>query len=207
MADMTLFTAAEVAFVLREPVRAVKKALDNGPVRPVIQIRSGAKVRVIDWPDLFYLFAVRTLREDLTPKARVEFHAALRRVEPECRDEVRFGRCRVAVADLVDEVKQRTAELAELQDKIVFAEDGTAILDHRGVEVYRISALLTGGMSVNAVLEEYPFLSRSDVEFAGAYALTCPRPGRPYPRTTANRAMRDVEPDPPEELPDDDDNE
>jgi Protein of unknown function (DUF433) len=198
MADMTQFTAAEAAFLLREPIRAIKKALDRGPVRAVHQLRSGTSVRVIDWSDLFYLFAVRALREDLTPKARDEFHAAIRRTQPECRDEIRFGRFHVAVADLVDEVKQRTAELSELQGNMVFSEDGTAILEPRGVEVHRIAALLNGGLSVDALLEEYPFLSRTSVETARAYARACPRPGRPYPRTTANRAMRDLGAEPPE---------
>ena len=204
MANRTQFTAAEAAFVLREPIRAVKKALDRGPVRSVLRARSRTPVRVIDWADLFYLFAVKALRADLTPKARGEFHDAVRRVLPRCGDEIRFGRWRVAVADLVDEVKKRTAELAEMQGKIKFSADGTAILEPRGVEVYRIAALLNGGLSVNAVLEEYPFLSRSAVELARAYAQTRPRPGRPYPRTTANRAIRDIDLDMPEAMLDDD---
>jgi hypothetical protein len=199
MVDMTLFTAAQAAFILREPIRAVKKALDRGPVCPARQLRSGTSVRVIDWADLFYLFAVKTLRDDLTPKARGEFHDALRRAQPECRDEVRFGRFHVAVADLIDEIKQRMAELSALQHKVAFAENGTAVLDARGVEVHRIAALLNGGLSVNAILEEYPFLSRDAVEIARAYAQAWPRPGRPYPRTTANRAMRDDRAEPREE--------
>jgi len=187
----THFTAAEAAFLLREPIRAVKKALDQGPVLAVHQIRSGIDVRVIDRTDLFYLLAVRTMGEDLTPKARAEFYAALHRAHPKCPDEVRFGRFRVAVADFIDELKQRTSALAELRARVGFAADGTAILNPRGVEVHRIAALLKGGMSVDAVLEEYPFLSRTDVETARAYASAFPRPGRPYPRTTANRANRD----------------
>jgi uncharacterized protein (DUF433 family) len=204
MADMTQFTAAEAAFVLREPIRAVKKALDLGPVRPSLQRGSAASVRVIDWVDLFYLFAVRALREDLTPWARGEFHAALRRAWPECGDEVRFGRFRVAVADLVDEVKKRIAELAALRGSVGFAEDGRAILGCRGVEVHRIAALLNGGLSVDAVLEEYPFLSRAAVENAWTYARACPKAGRAYPRTTANRTGRDTSLEPPDEVPLDD---
>ena len=223
MADMNQFTAAEAAFMLREPIHNVKKALDMGPVRPVLQLRSGAFVRVIDWLDLLYLFAVRALREDLTPRARGQFHEALRRARPErggprsgdprsgdlgsgdprFGDEVRFGRFRVAIADVVDEVKQRTADLAELRDKVTLADDGTAVLASRGVEVHRIAALLNGGLSVNAVLEEYPFLSRAAIETARAYAQASPRPGRPYPRTTANRAMRDPDFGRPDEVPDD----
>ena len=34
-------------------------------------------MRAIGWSELFYLYAVRTLREELTPKARTEFYEAL----------------------------------------------------------------------------------------------------------------------------------
>src|SRR5665213_3654140 len=36
MEARTQFTAAEAAFVLRESIRVVKKALDRGPVRPLL---------------------------------------------------------------------------------------------------------------------------------------------------------------------------
>lgn len=195
------FTAAEAAFVLREPTRALKKALDRGPVRPVLLPRSGSPVRVISWSDLFYLFAVRVLGEDLTPKARVDLYEAVQRARPWCGDEVRFGRFRIVVADLVDEVKKRVSELDELQNKVARAGNGTPVLDARGVEVHRIAALLRGGLSVDAVVEEYPFLSRDAVETARAYAQAFPRPGRPYPRTTAARARREAEMELPEQVP------
>lgn len=193
MTNLTQFTAAEAAFVLRQTVRTVTKALERGPVRPVPRLRSGVSVRVIDWVDLFYLFAVRGLRDDLTPKARGDFHQALRLTGPECGDEVRFGRFRVAVADLLDELRRRTAELVDLRDKIAVGADGKAVIDVRRVEVHRIAALLNGGLSVNAVREEYPWLSRATVETARAYARANPKPGRPYPRTTANRIRREIE--------------
>src|SRR5277367_4929547 len=100
MQEMTQFTAAEAAFLLREPIRAVKKAMDRGPVRAVLQLRSGAAVRVIDQADLLYLFTVRALHDDLTPRARGELYEAVRRVRPERADDILFGRFRVAVADL-----------------------------------------------------------------------------------------------------------
>lgn len=204
MAEQTQFTAAEAAFVLREPVRAVKKALDRGPVRPVLHPRSRTSVRKISWADLFYLFAVRVLGEDLTPKARAELYEAVQRAQPSAADEVRFGRFRIVVADLVDEVKKRVADLAELQNKVALADNGKALLDARGIEVHRIAALLRGGLSVNAVMEEYPFLSQDAVETAWAYAQAFPRPGRPYPRTTAATARREAALEPPEEVPFDD---
>jgi hypothetical protein len=195
MVNLTQFTVAEAAFVLRQPVRAVTKALEQGPVLPTRRVRAGASVRMIDWADLFYLFVARALRDDLTPKARRELYEALRRAGPEYGDEVRVGRFRIAVADLVDEVNRRTAELAELAElkgKTAVGDDDGASLDFRGVEVHRIAALLKGGLSVDAVREEYPWLSRAAVEAARSYALVRPKPGRPYPRTTASRLKREA---------------
>jgi hypothetical protein len=68
MAEALAFTAAEVAFVLREPVKAVKKALDDGPVEPKLIAKAGGSVRAVEWVDLLYLFAMRSLRDELTPR-------------------------------------------------------------------------------------------------------------------------------------------
>jgi uncharacterized protein (DUF433 family) len=191
MSERIQFTAAEAAFVLGEPVKTVKKALDAGPVRPVLLQRAGgAPVRAIGWSDLFYLFAVRALREELTPKARAEFYQALQRDPVKQGGEVRFGRFRIAVADLIEEVERRTAKLAGLADKVAFRDDGEAVLKGSDVEVYRIAALLSGGLSVDQVLADYPSLSRDAIEAARAYAEAHPKPGRPYPRVTAKRALQ-----------------
>ncbi|HXZ14433.1 MAG TPA: DUF433 domain-containing protein [Roseiarcus sp.] len=190
MAHTAQFTAAEAAFVLREPVRAVKKALDAGPVRPVLLRRAGAPVRAIEWRDLFYLYAVRALRDELTPKARTEFYQALQRVPIEQHDEVRFGRFRISVSDLVKEVERRTTDLAALANKVEFRTDGEPLLKGTSVEVYRIAALLEGGAAIEQILEDYPSLSGNQVETAQAYAEAYPKAGRPYPRTSVKRALQ-----------------
>jgi uncharacterized protein (DUF433 family) len=118
MPEMIQFTAAEAAFILGEPVKAVNKAL------------------------------------------------------------------------LIEEMKRRTAKLAELADKIAFREDGEAILKGSDVEVYRIAALLAGGLSGDQVLADYPSLSRDMIEAARAYTEAHPKSGRPYPRITAKRALQ-----------------
>ncbi len=223
MPDTPGYTAAEAAFVLRVPIRAVKKAFDLGPVRPILQLRSGASVRVIDWADLFYLFAAHSLAEHLAPAARIELHTAVRRMRPHAvspdiadpaasdegqpviGDEVRFGRFRVAVADLVDELRHRTAVLAELQGKVAFAADGKPVVGARGVRVHRIAALLRGGLSLDAVMEEFPYLSRAAIETARDYAQVRPARGRPFPRTTAARARRGAGLEPPDEVLGEDD--
>jgi len=66
MAHAAQFTAAEPAFIMPKPVRAVKKALDAGPDRPVLLRRAGAYVRAIGWSDRFYLYVVRAARQTHT---------------------------------------------------------------------------------------------------------------------------------------------
>jgi len=189
MAEALAFTAAEVAFVLREPVKTIKKALDDGPVRAKLVAKAGGTVRAVEWSDLLYLFAVRTLRDELTPKARNEFYHALKREPGEQTREVRFGRLSVAIDDLRAEVEDRARELVELAEKVEFRKDSEAVLKDSGVEVYRIAALLNGGLTPEDICKDYPSLSPKAVAVAKAYAEAYPKSGRPYPSTTVKRAL------------------
>ncbi|MBN9263268.1 MAG: hypothetical protein J0I75_01665, partial [Hyphomicrobium sp.] len=142
------YTTAEVAFVLREPIKAVRKALDEGPVEAkLVRKPGGARpVREVAWADLIYLFAVQSLRDELTPKARLEFYHALKSARVDRAREVRFGRLSVAIDDLKAELEQRARQLSELAEKVEFRKDGEAILRGTTIEAHRIAALLAGGM-------------------------------------------------------------
>ena len=190
MAEALAFTAAEVAFVLREPVKAIKKALDDGPVQAKLVAKAGGTVRAVEWSDLLYLFAVRALRDELTPKARNEFYHALKQVPVKQTREVRFGRLSIAIDDLRAEVEDRARELAALAEKVEFRKDGEAVLKDSGLEVYRIAALLNGGLTLDDIREDYPSLSPDAIAVAKAYAEAHPKPGRPYPSTTVKRALK-----------------
>ena len=189
MAETLAFTAAEVAFVLREPVKAVRKALDDGPVEPRLVLKAGSAIRAVDWADLLYLFAIRSLRDELTPKARNEFYHALKRSPVDRTHEVRFGRLCVSIDDFKIEVEARAKELASLADKVEFRTDGE-VFNATDVEVYRIAALLFGGVSEEEVRADYPSLSAQQLADAKAYAEVHPKAGRPYSKTTFKRAMR-----------------
>ncbi len=190
MGEAVAFTAAEVAFVLREPVKAIKKALDEGPVRAkLVRKAGGSAVRAVEWADVIYLFAIRTLRNELTPKARNEFYRALKRVPIERTHEVRFGRLSVAIDDLKAEVQKRTQELAGLAEKVEFRRDGEAILKGTDIEVHRVASLLGGGMTAEQICEDYPSLRPEAIATAKAYAEAHPKAGRPYPSKTVKRAI------------------
>lgn len=185
-------TAAEVAFVLREPLKAIKKALDEGPVRSRLSRKAhgGGSVRTVDWRDVFYLFAVRALRDELTVKARRDFHAALKRTPLGKARVVKFGRLSVAIADLRADLESRTSDLDRLAGKVVFRADGEPVLKRSKIEVYRLSALLAGGMTPAEICEDFPPLTPADVATAKAYAEVYPKAGRPYPPNTVKRAIR-----------------
>jgi hypothetical protein len=70
-------------------------------------------------------------------------------------------------------------------DTVEFGRDGEA-----DIAVHRIAALLDGGTVAEAVLADYPSLTREQVMAAKAYADAHPKPGRPYPPLTAKQALR-----------------
>jgi uncharacterized protein (DUF433 family) len=190
MSEAVAFTAAEAAFVLREPVKTIKKALDEGPVQAKLIRKAGGAVRAIELADVLYLLAVRTLRDELTPKARNEFYHALKRVPVERAHEVRFGRLTVSINDFKVELHKRARELAQLAKKVEYRQDGEAVLKGTSFEVYRVAALLAGGMTPEQICEDYPSLTRGAVATAKAYADAHPKTGRPYPSKTVKRAIK-----------------
>lgn len=190
MSEAVTFTPTEVAFVLREPVKMVKKALDEGPVQAKLIKKAGGTVRAIGWSDVLYLYAARALRHELTTKARNEFYDALKRVPVEQVHEVHFGRLIVPIDDLKAEIQKRTRALAELAEKVEFRQDGEAVLKGTDVEVYRVAALIGGGTTPEQIREDYPSLTPEAVTAARAYADAYPKAGRPYPSKTVKRAMK-----------------
>jgi len=189
MAEALAYTAAEVAFVLGEPVKSVRKALDKGPVEAKLVRKAGGAVRAVEWSDLLYLFAVRTLRDELTLKARNAFYHALKRTPLDQAHEVRFGRLSFAIDDLKAEVEKRARALDELSGKIEFRDGGEAILKGTKLEVHRIAALVFGGMSPDDIVEDYPSLTPDLIATAMIYAAAYPKVGRPYPARTIKRAL------------------
>lgn len=190
MRKISEFTAAEAAFVLREPVKSVKKALDHAPFEVKLVQRAGGAVRSVDWRDLLYLYVTRSLRDDLTPKARREIYPAFKRMRRDGIGKVELGRLSVSIADMQAEIEKRTQELANLATNVEIKADRDPLLRGTDIEVHRIAALLDGGMSVEQICEDFPSLTKDMVLIAAAYAAAHPKPGRPYPATTVKRALQ-----------------
>jgi uncharacterized protein (DUF433 family) len=78
----------------------------------------------------------------------------------------------------------------KLEDKVEFRTDGEALIKGTGIEVHRIAALLSGGMSPNEILEDYPSLTLDQVSAAKAYAKAHPETAYSYPGKTVKRAFK-----------------
>ncbi|HEL3804295.1 DUF433 domain-containing protein [Stenotrophomonas maltophilia] len=183
------YTANEVAFVLGETVKAVKKTLDTGPVETTLAEKAGPRTRFVKRKDLFYLLANKTLQEELTAKARRELYQVLREVNVERVDTVRLGSLSVHLQPLRAEIDRREHALEALHKGIKTSSDGEAVIAGSGVEAHRIAALLKGGMSPSEIQEDYPSLTLEQIDAARAYAEVYPKPGRPYPERTLKRAL------------------
>lgn len=184
------YTAGEVGFLLQEPLRAVKKALDVGALAYHVEKVSGQKVRKVAWRDVVFWHTYRTLKNDISPRARDAMHRAIVSSSGNDLKVVRFGRISIDVADIIQDLLDRRNAMEGLGEGIVINGDGLPALRESGLEVHRIAALSAGGMTVADILADFPNLSQADVDLALSYSEVYPKVGRPFPALTAKRAMQ-----------------
>jgi uncharacterized protein (DUF433 family) len=183
-------TAAQAAFVLGEPLESFNKIVERGPVKARVIRRGGIRLRQFGLGDLVFLYADRELRSELTRKGREELYEALVRLPRHgSKHEVAFGHFRFDYGRHLTAIEAKLNELDELSSEID-SSGREAVIKGTKIEAHRIAALLDGGMTVEAILHDYPSLKGRQVVAAKAYADANPKPGRPYPKTTAKAAMR-----------------
>ena len=186
------WTAAQAAVILNEPLGVLRKVVEREPVRPRIVERKGVRVRHFGLADLVYLHAYPELKEDYTPAGRSKLYESLVKVARHGSvAEVAAGSYRFDFGRHFNEVKSRLDELEALTDEIAVTDDEAFIKGTR-IQAHRIAALLEG-MTVEDVRADYPSLSERQIRAAQAYAEANPRPGRPFPKTTAKAALRGVD--------------
>jgi Protein of unknown function (DUF433) len=58
------------------------------------------------------------------------------------------------------------------------------------IPIYRLAALRDGGMTEDQIAEDFPSLTREQIDGALAYAKLFPNQGKQYPRKSLKRALR-----------------
>lgn len=191
MAQSMALTLREAAFVFGSKLKDVVRAIEEHAVlMSSSAIGAGRKLRVLGMPELLYLQALGEMGELLTPKGRFELHEALL-AEPS-KGDVTVGAFFLPLDRLQRDVEARVKALNTLKDGVEGDQDDPCIKG-TNVEVYRISALLDGGSSVEEVAIDYPLLTLEQIERARDYASAIPKLGRPYTRRSFKRAAAAID--------------
>lgn len=200
-------TLSEASYVVGRPSAAINKAVDRGVIRATLQRRGQTKLRKLGPAELRFLKVAGSLDKDLTPAGRRRLYEALRRL-PTTTDRLALGPLEMNLGDVDREIGERLRRLDEVKRAVVpggNAED--PVIRGTGISVYVVAGLARG-QTVEEILEDYPSLTRQQVESAIDYAKAYPKAGRPYPARSFKRAIGnlaeagvwDVESDPDEAM-------
>lgn len=185
--DLSMLTLREAAFVFGETFKDIARVIDEHPeLTPKVAYGKRA-LRVLGKADLMYLQALREVGELLTPIGRRVLHEAL--INSHSAQEITVGEFVLHLDQLQCKVERRLQALNRLKDGVEGHPENPYIKG-TDVEVYRISALLDGGATVEQVAEDYPLLTREQIKAAHEYAAAIPKKGRPYPKKSFKRATR-----------------
>lgn len=185
------FTLSEAGYLLGRSARTINKAVDSGLVRARLRRRGGRKIRTLGTPELRFLRLVDQLKGDLTPTGRRKLYEAVRKLSLDVR-RVEVGPLVVDLTETDREIERRLARLERVKALVELDEAGEPVIRDVGVPVYALAALVEGE-SVEEVLEDYPRLTREQVEAAAEYTIAYPKRGRPYPRRSLKRMLADLD--------------
>lgn len=189
MQDLSL-TPTEAGFVTGRSRAAVNRAVDEGVILASFRLDGRRKARLLGRPELRYLRLADALRRDLTPAGRRRLYQAVRRLAPD-EHRVEVGPLSVDLEDVDREIDGRLRRLDELRG-LVDAGTSEPVLRGTDVSVYVVAGLAQG-QTVEEVLEDYPSLTRAQVEGAAEYARVFPKRGRPYPARSFKRMLADLD--------------
>jgi uncharacterized protein (DUF433 family) len=187
MAKMPMLTLREAAFVFGKSFKDIARVMDEHPELTPKAAYGKRSLRVFGKTELMYLQALREVGNLLTPMGRRTLHEAL--VNSPSAHEVSVGEFVLHLDHLRSKVERRLQALNRLKDRVEGNPDDPCIKG-TDVEVYRISALLDAGASVEQVVEDYPLLTPEQIKAAHEYAAAIPKKGRPYPKKSFKRAAR-----------------
>lgn len=192
MSEAAIYPLAKAAFVLGENVGEVRRKVEREEVEYQLISFGGRKVRAVNHKTLVFLCWVREHDEDLKPALRKKLYESLTQQE-RLPTHITSGVFRASISEAAKRVRARLDTLRELESQVERNISGDAVLRGTDVEVHRIAALLSGGMSVDEVREDYPSLTADQIAFATTYAAAHPKAGRPYPKLTAKAALRQTD--------------
>jgi len=182
---------SEAGFVLNRSPRAVNKAVDTGFINRGSR-RRGSTKRQLGLAELRFLkLEERLHKHHLTPVARDKLYRSLRNGLSRKAGRLDLGPLKVDLTELDREIEPRLRRLRRLKELVEQRSGKEPVI--RGTEIsVHVIAGLGRGQTVEEILEDYPRLSRAQVESAIEYAQAYPKRGRPYPARSFRRMLRDL---------------
>jgi hypothetical protein len=186
-------TLPQAASILHVDVGQIRKAIDRQEITATYALVGNRRIRVLDGVDLLYLRLGRSLKVGF----RRPLYRRLKGARAQETLDRPFTIAPTEASSLVESaVVQVSEEAAETLKGISAAQEAVGLIDAEGnisgtrVEAHRIAALISGGMSADEVLEDYPNLDRHQIDAAVRYAVANPKQGRPYPSRTVKSVLR-----------------
>jgi uncharacterized protein (DUF433 family) len=185
-------TTSEAGYVLERSSLAINKAVDTGLIRAGTRQGPGGQgtLRILGRPELRFLKLADVLDKDLTPLGQRKIYEAIRRL-PEQQHQLRLGVLTVELLPVDRAIEERLARLMELKSHVETHASGDPVIRGTTVPVHVVAGLAKGE-SIDEIMQDYPSLTRAQVETAIEYARAYPKKGRPYPARSFKRMVADL---------------
>ena len=183
-------TLNEAGYVIGQSSAAINRAVDRGVIRAKLQRRGKIRLRKIGPAELRYLAIAGEVEKDLTPSARRKVYDAMRRLPPDAH-RLAVGVIEFKLTDVDQRIAERLRRLEKVKELIDAQSAADPLIRGTNVPAYEIAAL-TRGQTAAEILEDYPGISREQVEAAAEFAKVYPKPGRPLPPRSFKRMLSDM---------------
>jgi uncharacterized protein (DUF433 family) len=191
MAPMQALTLSEAGYVLGRPPGTLNKAVDTGVIRARQRKVGKSLQRLLGTAELRFLRLADELDKDLTPTGRRRVYEALRKISPDTHT-IRLGELELDLARIDADLSIRLARLDRIRE-LIDRKDGQAEATIRDTTLpAHLIAALAAEQSVEEIIEDFPSLSRSQIEAAIEYAKAYPKRGRPYNSRSLKRTLADM---------------
>lgn len=178
MTTSAAFTTAEAAALLDLPERQIRKEFEHGLLASKDRPR-------LSFSSLVYLLTLKQIGIELGVADRKRLLKALRSALAHGAQPEQVPLTTVLtlqIGTVVREVESRVDAFDAWKKRLVSSPDilgGEPVFPKSRLAVRHVGAIAERGEPVERILEDYPYLTESDVEFARTFMRAYPRAGRP----------------------------
>lgn len=191
-AAQDLFSPTEAAAFTGVPVKLVRKEIEKKVIRPK-RVRREKKAVELELGDLFYLRVLGELDLELPARVRIRLRNQIAHhceLNDRPRELVVSGLLTLKIGEAESAVLDLLQRFVVWREHLVVNPNilgGEVVFPNSRLAVRHIGKVLERGESIQAVKEDYPYLTDEDLELSRLYVKAYPRVGRPKIHQAASR--------------------